>query len=249
MADAAEALWQHRAECAYISDTVVAVAADLAEPGITVVQTTQCLAVLDQYQEDAGWVAECWGPFAQDLDAALAVLEGQLLHRPAQLRFFATADSAVADWLRQRRVVLKGQTIWQMPRLVARPLVLPLTTSPADMAAVLALHHQFFAGSAIAAVDATHPLFVARQGQTVAGYAYAEQEETIGRLLYVAVAPAFRRQGLASQLVQSVQATLTAGGATSLTLVQSNQATPPGSLYSALDFTPVRRLVSGQMTV
>nr|WP_276580278.1 GNAT family N-acetyltransferase [Lacticaseibacillus parakribbianus] len=117
------------------------------------------------------------------------------------------------------------------------------------MAAVLALHHQFFAGSAIAQVDATHPLFVVRQGQAVAGYAYAEQEGTIGRLLYVAVAPAFRRQGLAARLVRSVQADLTAGGATALTLVQSEQAQAAGRLYGRLGFAPGRRLVSGELMV
>ncbi|WP_461224439.1 GNAT family N-acetyltransferase [Lacticaseibacillus suihuaensis] len=248
MTEAAVALWQHRAACAYISDTVAAVAADLADPSVTVVQNADCLAVLDQYQEGPDWVAECWGPFAQDLDAALVVLEKRLLHRPARLRFFAAADSAVAGWLR-RRVALRGQTIWSMPRLVIQPPVMPLTTPPADMAAVLALHHQFFAGSAIADVDATHPLFVVRRGQTVAGYAYAEREAQVGRLLYVAVAPAFRRQGLAARLVRSVQADLTGGGATTLTLVQSERAQAAGSLYGRLGFRPVRRLVSGELTV
>lgn len=233
-------------ECAYIADSLAEVTIDLSDPGVTVVQRPDLLMALDQYPVDGDWVVEVWGPFgAQSLDKTLSEIQRHLTHRPAQLHFFYTSNNQqMTAWLKKQGAALIGETIWELPLLKGKPQVAALESAPTDLDQVVALHHQFFTGEEVATVTPNHPLFVVRQQGQVLAYASAELVGTTGRLLYVAVCETARRQGIAAQLCQSVQADLTRRGAESITLVQSEKAIAAGKLYRALGYQPLNTYIS-----
>ncbi|MFD1392459.1 GNAT family N-acetyltransferase [Lacticaseibacillus jixianensis] len=150
----------------------------------------------------------------------------------------------MTTWLKSQGATLTGETIWALPLLKEKPQVVALESAPTDLDQVVALHHQFFTGEEVATVTPNHPLFVVRQQGQVVAYASAELVGNTGRLLYVAVCETARRQGIAAQLCQSVQADLTHRGAESITLVQSERAIAAGKLYRTLGYQPLNRYIS-----
>ncbi|OEY82276.1 hypothetical protein NT95_00100 [Oenococcus kitaharae] len=112
------------------------------------------------------------------------------------------------------------------------------------------MHHQMFHDDAVADISAEHPLFLAYQGRQLCGYALVEVEETLARLLFVAVAPAFRHQSIATNLIAFLwQYLYMSDSGKTMTLVQSEKAEAAGLLYEHLGFKKLRVLESAAMTM
>lgn len=82
---------------------------------------------------------------------------------------------------------------------------------------------------------------VAVSGQTVAGYVGSQTVIDGSDMMNIAVAPAFRRQGIAKKLIESLIAGLQERGSHSLTLEVRASNEPAISLYRQLGFIQVGR--------
>lgn len=82
---------------------------------------------------------------------------------------------------------------------------------------------------------------VAVSGQTVAGYVGSQTVIDGSDMMNIAVAPAFRRQGIANKLIESLIAGLQERGSHSLTLEVRASNEPAISLYRQLGFIQVGR--------
>ncbi|MFT8917815.1 MAG: GNAT family N-acetyltransferase [Oenococcus sp.] len=246
--------------CEFVADNAPEIQLDLADSGVTVVDQDDFLLVLDQYAVGKEWFVEVWGPFFQESVFPKMVLAKNLKksvsHFPAQINFFyGLANTALTDWLENHQAALTRQTIWQVCPVAMRPSGLrfeayesPLPKKKAEE--VLSLHHQMFHDDAVANISSEHPLFLAYQGTQLCGYALVEIEETLARLLFVAVAPAFRQQSIATNLIAFLWQSLhMSDSGKTMTLVQSEKAEAAGFLYEHLGFKKLRVLQSAVMTM
>lgn len=80
---------------------------------------------------------------------------------------------------------------------------------------------------------------VAAQGDVVAGYIGSQTVMGESDMMNVAVAPAFRRKGIAESLVLQLIQKLSQGGSNSLTLEVRKSNAPAISLYEKLGFVQI----------
>lgn len=124
-------------------------------------------------------------------------------------------------------------------------LIGPMTA--ADVAQIAALERECFSqpwSAASVASELENPLscwLVARLDGQVAGYVGAQKVPPEADMMNLAVAPAFRRQGLAQRLLRALTDRLAAQGITSLSLEVRESNLPARRLYALQDFRLVGR--------
>ena len=82
---------------------------------------------------------------------------------------------------------------------------------------------------------------VAMDGETVAGYVGSQTVIDESDIMNVAVSPAYRRKGIARELLTELQKRLCANGVHSLTLEVRASNSPAIALYEALGYVQVGR--------
>ncbi|WP_125705713.1 GNAT family N-acetyltransferase [Lacticaseibacillus daqingensis] len=240
---------------AFVEDTETGIAGALADPGVRVAAGEGNLAVLDEYTSEGQAYAEIWGPYPllsgtqvpldQALDQVLTTVAAGTV-----CAFFIDGRNLLRPLLEARGFTFRQQTIWQMaalpqPRVPIARYLAPPPDWIATQIAELQRRNHFSSWHIAATTGPTRPLFVIQADGHVMGYAQGELgDERDGHLLFVVVAEAYRRRGLAKALMAALYTDLTSAGATTVTLVQAASAASAAAAYQACGFTQLRTVVS-----
>lgn len=244
---------------AFAESSATAIAKALRDPGISAHKTAEGMAIFDEYDRVNQHVIEIWGPYplnpanfsvGEELSATLAQISA-----PAQAEFFVDHRNLLLPELRERGFHCTTHHTWIMAQLPAPTHQITQFTTPpesktAEQVEILHRAAGFNADSITANTSPDCPLFVHFDHTNVTGYAQGELDaDGIGHLLFVAVAPQYRRQGIARALMSTLYRYLIAKGARHIELIQAASAISAGKTYAACHFTRVRTNISATKTI
>lgn len=244
---------------AYVPNTATGICTVLNEPDIQVLIRPQTITVIDAYNVGPNRIAEIWGPYPLNADASinwaseLDTIFHHLSGNP-EPRFFIDSQNFLVSALKQLHFSPHLEHIWHMtPLPKSTHIVERFNIAPPKNIAeqVDTLHQQQFnSGPITQDTDCDQPILVCYNDESIViGYTQgALDADGIGHLLFVAVAPEYRRRGIAEALMGDLYRYLTAIGAKHVELVQADVAEAAGKTYAACGFKRVKSAISFKRT-